>query len=93
LDELDTSHTVVVMTTNRYDLLDEAVIDRLLPYEFPLPSTDALLEIARDKARAQGLGEKDLAPILARIAEGEPLRSIREVERLVTRVYVDKVLR
>ena len=25
LDELDTSHTAVVLTTNRFDLLDEAV--------------------------------------------------------------------
>ena len=93
LDELDTSHTIVVMTTNRFDLLDEAVIDRLLPCEFPAPGAELLMEIARDKARAQGLTEHDLAGVLGRIAEGEPLRSVREVERMVTRAYVEKVTR
>jgi AAA+ superfamily predicted ATPase len=90
LDELDTSHTAVVLTTNRFDLLDDAVIDRLLPFEFAPPTTEALAEVARDKARLQGLGEAELAPLLERIGS---MKSVREVERLVTRAYVDKVLR
>jgi SpoVK/Ycf46/Vps4 family AAA+-type ATPase len=93
LDELDTSHTAVVLTTNRYDLLDEAVIDRLLPYEFAPPTQEALLEVAREKARAQGLAEADVKPILHRIGADSQVKSIREVERMVTRAYVDKVLR
>jgi SpoVK/Ycf46/Vps4 family AAA+-type ATPase len=91
LDELDTSHTAVVLTTNRFDLLDEAVIDRLLPYEFAPPSTEALLEVARTKARAQGLGAADVDGILRQVA-GAELKSMRQVERLVTKAYVQKVL-
>ncbi len=93
LDELDTSHTVVVLTTNRFDLLDEALVDRLKAYEFPAPSMDVLLEVASDRGRVQCLTEQEIAPVLTRIRDGEPVRSIREVERLVTTVYIEKVLR
>ena len=91
LDELDTSHTVVVLTTNRFDLLDEAVIDRLVPYEFPKPSNDVLLQVARDKARTQRLEEGDIAELLQRIRNGGQINSIRDIERHVTRAYIDKI--
>ncbi|MCC6887331.1 MAG: AAA family ATPase [Hyphomicrobiales bacterium] len=91
LDELDTSHTIVVLTTNRYDLLDEAVIDRLVPYEFPKPSTDILLQVAREKARMQRLDETDIAELLQRIRSSGQITSIRDIERQVTRAYIDKI--
>ncbi len=36
LDGIDTSKMVVILTTNRYDLLDKAIKDRLYSVEFPL---------------------------------------------------------
>jgi SpoVK/Ycf46/Vps4 family AAA+-type ATPase len=92
IDELDTAHTIVVLTTNRLDLLDEALIDRFLPYEFETPSAEVLIRVARERCRLQHLTGHDLAQVLARIRGGPPVRSIREVERLVTKAYVDKVL-
>ncbi len=92
IDELDTSHTAVVLTTNRLDLLDEAIIDRLTGYEFGAPSRDVLSEVAHARAAKQHLSEEALAPILARIRDDASIRSIREVERLVTRAYVTTVL-
>jgi SpoVK/Ycf46/Vps4 family AAA+-type ATPase len=92
IDELDTAHTVVVLTTNRLDLVDEAVVDRFLTYEFEPPSREVLLAVVRERARAQRLDDEALAPVLARIRDGAPIQSLREVERLVTRVYVDSVL-
>jgi len=91
IDELDTSHTAVVLTTNRFDLLDEAIIDRLMPYEFGQPATETLLEVAAHFAATQRLGHDDLAPILKRIREDAALKSIRQVERLVTEAYIRKV--
>jgi SpoVK/Ycf46/Vps4 family AAA+-type ATPase len=91
IDELDTSHTAVVLTTNRFDLLDEAIIDRLMPYEFGAPATETLLEVAAHFAANQRLGHDELAPILKRIREEGSVRSIRQVERLVTEAYVRKV--
>lgn len=92
IDELDTSHTVVVLTTNRIDLVDAAVIDRFMCFEFSPPSVDVQIEVARDRARLQHLNDADIAAVIDRIREGDPLRSLREVERLVTQAYVNKIL-
>jgi AAA+ superfamily predicted ATPase len=91
IDELDTSHTAVVLTTNRLDLLDEALIDRLMPYEFAAPAREVLLEVAGAFAAVQRLGEDDLAKIRTRIREDSSLSTIRQIERLVTNTYVQKV--
>jgi len=91
IDELDTSHTAVVLTTNRLDLLDEALIDRLMPYEFGQPATETLLEVAAACAANQRLGADDLAAIQKRVREDSGLRSIRQIERLVTDAYIKKV--
>ncbi len=43
IDELGASHTVVVLTTNRLDLVDAAVIDRFMCFEFlPLDVSESL---------------------------------------------------
>ena len=91
IDELDTAHTIVVLTTNRVDLLDEAIVDRFVPYEFGVPDPSVLEQVAREKARLQQLSEADLKPILKRINTGV-VRSIRDVERMVMRAFVDKVV-
>src|SRR5262249_3189747 len=92
IDELDTAHTVVVLTTNRFDLLDAAIVDRFMSYEFGIPSVDVLVEVARAKAAQQRLTDAELVPVLDVIRTEGLVRSIREVERLVMRAYIDKVL-
>jgi SpoVK/Ycf46/Vps4 family AAA+-type ATPase len=91
VDELDTAHTVVVLTTNRFDLVDEAIVDRFMVYEFAPPAVEVLQEVARAKARQQRMTDDDLAPVLHTISDTR-VQTIREVERLVMRAYVDKVL-
>ena len=91
VDDLDTAHTVVVLTTNRIDLLDEAIVDRFVPYEFGVPEPSVLEQVAREKARLQQLTDTDLKPILQRVHAGE-VHSIRDVERMVMRAFVDKVV-
>jgi AAA+ superfamily predicted ATPase len=94
VDELDTSRTAVILTTNRIDLLDEAIVDRFLPYEFGTPPPDVLEEVARQRARLQHLDESALAPILQAIHDpAQPVKSIREVERQVTRAYINSILK
>jgi SpoVK/Ycf46/Vps4 family AAA+-type ATPase len=92
IDELDTAHTAVVLTTNRFDLLDEAIVDRFMVYEFGAPPVDVLEEVARDKARQQHLSDAELAPVLREVRTEGRVRSIREVERLVMRAFVNKVV-
>lgn len=92
IDELDTAHTAVVLTTNRIDLLDEAIADRFLSYEFEVPPVTVLEQIARDKGTFQRLGESELQPVLDVIRTDGAVKSIREIERMVMRAYVNKLL-
>jgi SpoVK/Ycf46/Vps4 family AAA+-type ATPase len=93
IDELDTAHTAVILTTNRIDLVDEAIVDRFLPYEFPAPPREVLLEVARHRAQLQKLGDAQFTPVLAAINDAaNPPKSIREVERLVTRAYIASIV-
>lgn len=91
VDDLDTAHTIVALTTNRVDLLDEAIVDRFMPYEFGAPATDVLNEVAQAKAQLQGLSAEELEPTLKLVRSGS-VKSIRELERLITKAYVDKVV-
>ena len=93
IDELDTSHTAVVLTTNRIDLVDEAIVDRFLPYEFPAPPREVLLEVAHHCSALQKLSNQAFASVLAAVNDAEnPPKSIREVERLVTRAYIASIV-
>lgn len=93
IDDLDTAHTAVILTTNRIDLVDEAIVDRFLCYEFAAPPVSVLEEIARDKGAQQRLDTSELQPILNVIQTAGAVTSIREVERMVMRAYVNKLLK
>lgn len=92
IDEMDTARTVVVLTTNRMDLLDEAIIDRFMVCEFGSPRPEVLEEIAREKGRLQRLTDRELQPVLDEVRRSGGIKSIREVERLIVRAYVAKAL-
>jgi SpoVK/Ycf46/Vps4 family AAA+-type ATPase len=93
IDELDTAHTAVILTTNRLDLVDEAIVDRFLNYEFAVPPVSVLEQIVRDKGAQQRLDKSELQPILNVIQTAGAVKSIREVERMVMRAYVNKLLK
>lgn len=95
VDELDTSRTAVFLTSNRPDLVDEAILDRFLNYAFLLPNRELLVAVARRAAEAQGFTPAQLDALTAQIGgavDAGTLRSVREAERLVTRAYVEGVL-
>ena len=93
IDDLDTAHTAVILTTNRLDLVDEAIVDRFLSYEFAAPPVSVLEQIARDKGAQQRLDESELQSLLNVIQTAGAVKSIREVERMVMRAYVNKLLK
>ena len=64
-----------------------------MSYEFAPPPVSVLQEIARDKGARQRLDESELQPILNVIQTAGAVKSIREVERMVMRAYVDKLLK
>jgi SpoVK/Ycf46/Vps4 family AAA+-type ATPase len=78
IDDLDTAHTAVILTTNRIDLVDEAIVDRFLSYEFAVPPVSVLEQVARDKGRLQRLDEGDIQPVLNAIrAPGRSKASVK----------------
>jgi SpoVK/Ycf46/Vps4 family AAA+-type ATPase len=95
VDNLDTSRTVVFLTSNRPDLVDEAILDRFLAYAVAAPDPDLFVEVAVRAAEAQQLGAAQVDALRARVrraaAEGG-LVSIRDAERMVVRDYVETLL-
>lgn len=88
LTELDGFHEdldmLVVATTNRIDIIDEALLrpSRFLPMEVPLPDDDARLAIARLHAHNYGLAEKmpeDAVRLIAQYSDGLNGDEIRAV--------------
>jgi SpoVK/Ycf46/Vps4 family AAA+-type ATPase len=88
IDELDTTKTSVILTTNRYDLIDKAIKDRLHNIEFPLPNKNTLIMIAEKKCLKLNL---DLDNIQSKI-DFETIKSIRTLEKNLLRIYIDKIL-
>ena len=48
LDRVNPNNTIVIATTNRNDLVDSAIIDRLYPIEIPLPPFDDIQIIVNE---------------------------------------------
>lgn len=88
LDAINSAKTVVILTTNRYDLLDKAVIDRLENIEFPRPSKKALHEIAQIKVKKLRMDSVD--GLEEAIDSGE-FQSVRSLEKFITRRYIDSI--
>ena len=45
IDELDTSRAMIVLTSNRPDLIDEAIHDRFLSYVVDYPNIETMLQM------------------------------------------------
>ena len=95
VDELDTSRTAVFLTSNRPDLVDDAIRDRFLAYSLTQPDIDLLVEVALRRAAEHRFtpaqGERLATRIREQARAGE-IRSVREAERMVVRQYIEDVL-
>ena len=89
LDELDTSKISVILTTNRYDLIDKAIKDRLYNIEFPKPDEEILNEIAKFKCLKLKLNYDDIKSKV----QFEKIDSIRTLEKEILSIYIDIVLK
>jgi SpoVK/Ycf46/Vps4 family AAA+-type ATPase len=95
VDELDTSRAVVVLTTNRPDLVDDAIRDRFLEYRIDYPGAEHLIEVALHLAEAQQFTAEGLARLTSRLraaADCGDVKSLRDAQRFVVRQYVQDIL-
>jgi AAA+ superfamily predicted ATPase len=89
LDNLDTSKSAVIVTTNLVNFLDRALRDRLYSIEFPLPSLDTLVAIAQMRCKDLKIGSEGVEKTIR--ASPETFRSIRAIEKLVFEEYVNQI--
>jgi SpoVK/Ycf46/Vps4 family AAA+-type ATPase len=91
LDELDTSKMGIIATTNWFELVDKALIDRLYPIEFKPLDLETALAIAKKRCVELGLGFEKVEREIRLM--NPPPRSAREVERIVIKYYIEKLER
>ena len=92
LDKMDTSKEIVILTTNRIDLLDKALIDRLYQIEFPNPPKSVLEEAAISLASDElKLAKNYLIKIKNEILSYENIQTFRDMERLVYENYIESL--
>ena len=94
LDDIDASRTFVFATTNRPDLIDDALRDRLYPFKFALPSQGSLLEIAREQLHNMGdirdRSQQQVLDAVKKLLAQKKDASIRDVERWVMTECVER---
>lgn len=88
LDNLDTSKICVILTTNKFNLMDIAVVDRLYTIEFPQPALETLIAVAEQRCEELRLDETD---VVETIRENlEKFKSLRSVEKLIMERYLEQ---
>jgi SpoVK/Ycf46/Vps4 family AAA+-type ATPase len=93
IDRVDTSRTIVMLTSNRPDLMDSAIVDRFETLAVPNPETTLLLQILVEKAKQQMLSEREIDALVRYSQNGSvTLHSVRDVERVVMRFYIEQIL-
>lgn len=89
LDSVSSARTIVVLTTNRFDLIDKAIKDRLYNIEVPQPDIATLIDIATARCLELGVDSDDFAEIISQ--NPERFKSIRSVEKAVIEKYIASV--
>jgi len=85
LDNLDASKNVVIMTTNKYNLLDIALKDRLYPIEFKELDDSTKEKIIKKKCEDYDLKFEDVKDSI------KDLTSIRSIEKMLEEKYIEKI--
>jgi SpoVK/Ycf46/Vps4 family AAA+-type ATPase len=89
LDELDTSRMGIIATTNWFELVDKALIDRLYPVKFKALDLETALAIAERKCTELGIKFEKVKEEI--VSMNPPPKSAREIERVVMKHYIEKL--
>lgn len=94
LDKLETDKVGVIMTTNRRDLLDDAVISRLFDFEVPYIDLETARMKIKQRIKELKMSEKYESIILENISkkiENKKIENLtfRDVEKEIIFTYVD----
>jgi SpoVK/Ycf46/Vps4 family AAA+-type ATPase len=89
IDDLDTSRTSLIMTTNKFQLLDSALKDRLYAIEFPPIDQTTAIEVARMKCAEKGINPARAEERIR--ARPDAFKSGRAIEKMVVTEYINQV--
>lgn len=92
LDNVDTSRVFVVLTTNRIDLMDKAVIDRLYLIEFPEVPMEVLLLKAEDLSTQFKMNKEHIERIKTTIQKDHNLKTFRDIENYVILYFIETIV-
>jgi SpoVK/Ycf46/Vps4 family AAA+-type ATPase len=95
VDDLDTSRSVLVLTSNRPDLVDDAIRDRFLTYHMDYPDSDTIVRIAMNMAALQRFPPEQRVRLEGRLRDtvkAGSIRSLRDAQRFVIQQYVADLL-
>lgn len=96
VDDLDTSRAILVLTTNRPDLVDDAIRDRFLEYRLDYPNVELLCELAAALGERQAFSTPQKVTLDAELRTAHAagtVRSIRDAERFVMQFYIRTITR
>ncbi len=96
IDELDTSRSIIVLTSNRSDLIDQAIQDRFMSYLVDYPDRETLLEMIEQipaLAQLDTAQRSALRDELAAAVKSGAVRSMRDGQRFAMRYFISKLLR
>jgi SpoVK/Ycf46/Vps4 family AAA+-type ATPase len=96
IDELDTSRSTIVLTSNRPDLIDHAIQDRFMSYLLDYPDLETLLQMLEQLpafAQLDDLQRSALKDDLASAARGGSVRSMRDAQRFAMRYFISRLLK
>ena len=86
---MDTANVSVILTTNQFDLMDKALISRLLELPFPLPARETMVQVAKDRCAELKVPWQPVAKVLEL---SDQHKNIRDVEKLVLEYYVEQAI-
>lgn len=96
IDDLDTSRSIIVLTSNRPDLIDDAIRDRFLSYVVDYPDLDTLVQMIQQIPAIQDLSGTERGAMNDALVAGVKagtIRSMRDAQRFALRHFVAKLLK
>jgi SpoVK/Ycf46/Vps4 family AAA+-type ATPase len=96
IDELDTSRSTIVLTSNRPDLIDSAIQDRFMSYLIDYPDLETLLAMLEQLpafAQLDAPQRSALKDELVAAARGGSVRSMRDAQRFAMRYFISRLLK
>jgi SpoVK/Ycf46/Vps4 family AAA+-type ATPase len=96
IDELDTSRSTIVLTSNRPDLIDNAIADRFMSYLVDYPDLETLLAMLEQLpafAQMEARQRSALKDELVAAAKSGSVRSMRDAQRFAMRYFISRLLK